>query len=157
MAKDLDALVSLGIPRARAAFALKEHGGDAEAAADWCFSEGADWTPQSLLNTTLIPAPSARRSPSPPPSWPRRRGGGGGGGGEERERASGGFGSSQRPVPHRLLVPGTRVAITLKQDQGTGRTVEGLVSERLTKGDHPRGVKVRLQDGRVGRVVKILQ
>lgn len=38
MTQDLDALVSLGIPRARAAFALKEHGGDAEAAADWCFS-----------------------------------------------------------------------------------------------------------------------
>ncbi|KAG0654372.1 hypothetical protein C6P46_001757 [Rhodotorula mucilaginosa] len=132
MAKDLDTLISLGIPRARAAFALKEHGGDAEAAADWCFSEeGADWTPQSLLNTTPIPAPSARRSPSPPSSWSRIRGSGGG----ESERAGGGLGSSQRPVPHRLLLPGTRVAITLKQDQGTGRTVEGLCGYKTGESD----------------------
>jgi len=44
----------------------------------------------------------------------------------------------------------------LKQDQGTDRTVQGLVGEKLTRGDHPRGVKVRLRDGRVGRVVRIL-
>ncbi|GAA5978501.1 hypothetical protein JCM10908_004380 [Rhodotorula pacifica] len=149
MTTDLDSLLSLGIPRPRAAFALKEHGGDVEAAADWCFTEGADWTPQSLLNTTPIPAPSARRSPSPPGSRIRSERGG-------SSVLQGDHPPGWKPVPHRLLVPGTRVSITLKQDQGTGRTVEGTVSERLTKGDHPRGVKVRLQDGRVGRVVSIL-
>ncbi|KAJ5640003.1 uncharacterized protein N7484_007865 [Penicillium longicatenatum] len=44
------------------------------------------------------------------------------------------------------------VNIVLKADQPTGRTVSGAVSELLTCGDHPRGVKVRLTDGRVGRV-----
>lgn len=47
--------------------------------------------------------------------------------------------------------------ITLKQDQGTDVTQEGVVAERLTRGDHPRGVKVRLEDGRVGRVVCIVK
>lgn len=28
----------------------------------------------------------------------------------------------------------------------------GIVADLLTRGDHPRGVKVRLRDGRVGRV-----
>ncbi|POY70591.1 hypothetical protein BMF94_6369 [Rhodotorula taiwanensis] len=143
-AAGLQSLISLGIPRPRAAFALKEYGGDVEAAADWCFTEGAEWTPQSLLNTTPMPAPAARRSPS-----------------LDRGFRAGGRTSDHPPgwraVPHRLLTPGTPVSITLKQDQGTGRTVEGTVSERLTKGDHPRGVKVRLEDGRVGRVVSILR
>lgn len=48
--------------------------------------------------------------------------------------------------------PGTGVSIILKQDQPTGRQVTGIVNEVLTRGDHPRGVKVRLRDGRVGRV-----
>lgn len=34
--------------------------------------------------------------------------------------------------------------------------MQGVVSERLTKGDHPRGVKVRLVDGRVGRVQRVV-
>ncbi|KAJ3195536.1 ATPdependent RNA helicase [Irineochytrium annulatum] len=33
------------------------------------------------------------------------------------------------------------VAIVLKEDQSTGRTVNGFVEEVLTAGDHPRGVK----------------
>lgn len=37
-AAGLQSLISLGIPRPRAAFALKEYGGDVEAAADWCFT-----------------------------------------------------------------------------------------------------------------------
>lgn len=32
-------LVSLGIPKAKAQFALAEHGGEVEAAADWCWGE----------------------------------------------------------------------------------------------------------------------
>lgn len=51
-----------------------------------------------------------------------------------------------------LLRPGTPVSIVLKCDQGSGREVQGFVGELLTRGDHPRGVKVRLGDGRVGYV-----
>lgn len=50
------------------------------------------------------------------------------------------------------VVPGTHVNIVLKEDQPTGRTVSGAVSQLLTHGNHPRGIKVRLTDGRVGRV-----
>ncbi|EGS19536.1 uncharacterized protein CTHT_0050100 [Thermochaetoides thermophila DSM 1495] len=50
------------------------------------------------------------------------------------------------------VLPGARVNIVMKQDQPTGRTVSGVVAQLLTRGDHPRGIKVRLTDGRVGRV-----
>ncbi|KAI8617272.1 hypothetical protein BC830DRAFT_1114343 [Chytriomyces sp. MP71] len=57
------------------------------------------------------------------------------------------------PLPRfQELSDGVGVAVTLKKDQGTGRTVNGYVQEVLTRGDHPRGVKVRLEDGQVGRV-----
>ncbi|KAH6666747.1 hypothetical protein B0J14DRAFT_490748 [Halenospora varia] len=46
--------------------------------------------------------------------------------------------------------------MVLKIDQPTGREVQGIVAELLTKGDHPRGIKVRLQDGRVGRVQRMV-
>ncbi|KAJ5673898.1 glycoside hydrolase superfamily [Penicillium macrosclerotiorum] len=58
-------------------------------------------------------------------------------------------------TPSRSINPGTPVNIILKADQPTGITVSGIVSELLTRGDHPRGVKVRLTDGRVGRVQSI--
>jgi uncharacterized repeat protein (TIGR03833 family) len=50
------------------------------------------------------------------------------------------------------VVPGASVSIVLKKDQKSGDQIQGIVKEVLTKSDHPRGVKVRLQDGRVGRV-----
>jgi len=51
---------------------------------------------------------------------------------------------------------GTEVDIVLKKDQPTGKLTHGKVADILT-GDsfHPRGVKVRLEDGQVGRVQKI--
>ncbi|KAK4153778.1 hypothetical protein C8A00DRAFT_43347 [Chaetomidium leptoderma] len=52
----------------------------------------------------------------------------------------------------REVVSGALVNIVLKDDQPTGRTVQGAVSHLLTRGNHPRGIKVRLSDGRVGRV-----
>ncbi|KAI0418593.1 hypothetical protein F5X98DRAFT_113376 [Xylaria grammica] len=57
------------------------------------------------------------------------------------------------PVPrtHQVIV-GASVNIVLKADQRTGRQVQGIVQHVLTKGDHHRGIKVRLLDGRVGRV-----
>jgi len=56
-------------------------------------------------------------------------------------------------VPTTAVVrPGTAVNIVLKADQPTGRTVAGTIRDVLTKGNHPRGIKVRLADGRIGRV-----
>ncbi|KAL4911138.1 hypothetical protein BDW74DRAFT_172593 [Aspergillus multicolor] len=57
------------------------------------------------------------------------------------------------PVPTtKDVIPGALVNIVLKKDQPTGRTVSGTVATLLTQGNHPRGIKVRLSDGRVGRV-----
>ncbi|OAP63176.1 hypothetical protein AYL99_02403 [Fonsecaea erecta] len=54
------------------------------------------------------------------------------------------------------LKPGQLVSIVLKADQRTGRQVQGTVSQLLTRHNHPRGIKVKLTDGRVGRVEQIL-
>lgn len=49
--------------------------------------------------------------------------------------------------------PGQQVAIVLKQDQRTGKLTKGIVKDILTKSaTHPHGIKVRLEDGQVGRV-----
>ena len=55
------------------------------------------------------------------------------------------------------IKPGQRVAIVLKQDQRTGKLTEGVVKDILTKSPtHPHGIKVRLEDGQVGRVKELL-
>jgi uncharacterized repeat protein (TIGR03833 family) len=55
------------------------------------------------------------------------------------------------------IKPGTRVRVVKKEDQGSGRLTEGIVRDILTPSpDHPRGIKVRLTDGIVGRVKEIL-
>jgi ATP-dependent RNA helicase RhlE len=42
-------------------------------------------------------------------------------------------------------------------DQRTGKRTEGIVADILTKSSsHPRGIKVRLTDGQVGRVQETL-
>lgn len=52
---------------------------------------------------------------------------------------------------------GVEVDIVLKQDQRTGKTTRGIVKDILTKSaNHPHGIKVRLQDGQVGRVKEII-
>jgi uncharacterized repeat protein (TIGR03833 family) len=53
------------------------------------------------------------------------------------------------------VTPGASVSIVLKEDQPTGREVQGIVQNLLTRGNHPRGIKVRLNDGRVGRVQRM--
>lgn len=54
------------------------------------------------------------------------------------------------------IKPGLKVAIVLKQDQRTGKLTDGIVKEILTSSPiHPRGIKVRLETGEVGRVKKI--
>lgn len=53
--------------------------------------------------------------------------------------------------------PGMLVRIVLKQDQRTGKLTEGIVQNLLTNSNfHPHGIKVRLADGKVGRVKEIL-
>jgi uncharacterized repeat protein (TIGR03833 family) len=55
------------------------------------------------------------------------------------------------------IKPGVTVLIVLKQDQRTGKLTKGIVKDILTKSpNHPHGIKVRLQDGQVGRVKEII-
>ena len=52
--------------------------------------------------------------------------------------------------------PGIYVRIVQKRDQRSGRLTEGTVREILTSSAfHPHGIKVRLNDGTVGRVSEI--
>lgn len=51
---------------------------------------------------------------------------------------------------------GLKVSIVLKQDQRSGKLTEGIVRDILTKSPtHPHGIKVRLENGLVGRVKNI--
>ncbi|WP_289019481.1 YwbE family protein [Desulfobacter postgatei] len=48
---------------------------------------------------------------------------------------------------------GQTVSIVLKKDQRTGVLTQGVVKNILTKSSfHPHGIKVRLENGLVGRV-----
>jgi uncharacterized repeat protein (TIGR03833 family) len=52
---------------------------------------------------------------------------------------------------------GLTVDIIQKNDQRTGKRTRGVVKEILTNSaTHPHGIKVRLEDGRVGRVAEII-
>ena len=54
------------------------------------------------------------------------------------------------------IKPGLHVAVVLKKDQRSGDFTEGYVEKILTKSpQHPHGIKVRLEDGQVGRVKEI--
>ncbi|EHK17208.1 uncharacterized protein TRIVIDRAFT_195187 [Trichoderma virens Gv29-8] len=55
----------------------------------------------------------------------------------------------------RQVVSGAAVFIILKEDQPTGRETQGVVQDVLTSGDHPRGIKVRLRSGQIGRVQRL--
>jgi uncharacterized repeat protein (TIGR03833 family) len=48
---------------------------------------------------------------------------------------------------------GLTVAIVLKRDQRSGKLTQGIVRDILTSAPfHSRGIKVRLEDGQIGRV-----
>lgn len=52
--------------------------------------------------------------------------------------------------------PGLTVDIVLKKDQRSGALTRGVVKDILTNSAfHPHGIKVRLEDGQVGRVKEI--
>lgn len=51
---------------------------------------------------------------------------------------------------------GSKVLVVKKEDQATGKLTEGIVKRLLTNSSvHPRGIKVMLEDGVVGRVQEI--
>jgi len=53
---------------------------------------------------------------------------------------------------------GLSVNIVLKQHQRSGQLTQGVVQKLLTNSPfHPHGIKVRLEDGSVGRVKEILE
>lgn len=64
---------------------------------------------------------------------------------------------SQNGQNRKDIYPGLEVDIVLKKDQRTGKTTRGVVKDILTKSpNHPHGIKVRLQNGEVGRVKTII-
>jgi uncharacterized repeat protein (TIGR03833 family) len=53
---------------------------------------------------------------------------------------------------------GDLVHIILKKDQRSGVLTEGIVKDLLTSATkHHRGIKVRLEDGQIGRVQEIIE
>lgn len=53
---------------------------------------------------------------------------------------------------------GSKVLVVQKQDQRRGKLTEGIVEKLLTNSaNHPRGIKVMLEGGIVGRVQKICE
>lgn len=55
------------------------------------------------------------------------------------------------------ITKGAEVLIVLKRDQRTGKLTRGQVKDILTRSaKHPRGIKVRLEGGKIGRVREIV-
>jgi len=55
------------------------------------------------------------------------------------------------------ITKGLKVKIVLKADQRSGKLTEGIVKDILTNSPtHPHGIKVRLENGEVGRVKEIV-
>ncbi|OQY45711.1 MAG: hypothetical protein B6240_08400 [Desulfobacteraceae bacterium 4572_87] len=55
------------------------------------------------------------------------------------------------------IKPGSKVSIVQKADQRSGKRTVGIVKDILTRSPtHPHGIKVRIEDGRVGRVKEII-
>jgi uncharacterized repeat protein (TIGR03833 family) len=55
-----------------------------------------------------------------------------------------------------LIQIGDLVSVVLKSDQRSGNLTEGRVQRILTNSPHhPHGIKVKLEDGQVGRVKEI--
>lgn len=54
------------------------------------------------------------------------------------------------------IKPGLRVLVVIKADQRSGKLTEGIVKDILSRSAvHPHGIKVRLENGLVGRVKEI--
>ena len=60
------------------------------------------------------------------------------------------------PVRSEIRI-GLRVQIVEKQNQRSGAVTQGVVARILTSSaSHPHGIKVMLEDGRVGRVKAVV-
>ena len=56
------------------------------------------------------------------------------------------------------IYKGLEVEIILKKDQRSGNRTRGIVQALLTSSAfHTRGIKVRLEDGQIGRVIEIIE
>ena len=56
------------------------------------------------------------------------------------------------------IYTGLEVDIILKKDQRSGKLTRGIVKDLLTSSAfHSRGIKVRLEDGQIGRVAEIIE
>ena len=56
------------------------------------------------------------------------------------------------------IYPGLEVEVILKKDQRTGTLTQGVVATLLTSAPyHSRGIKVKLEDGQVGRVANVIE
>lgn len=117
------------------------------------YRETIDWNNQTRHLTMNRP----RNRQSRPPQQQQRGAHSGRGNRGGRGGGRGGQSGSNGRVPNiQQVVPGASVSIVLKEDQPTGHETAGVVSQVLTKGNHPRGIKVRLRDGQVGRVQRML-
>ncbi len=57
----------------------------------------------------------------------------------------------------RNVTVAAEVLIVLKRDQRTGKLTRGVVKDILTRSaNHPHGIKVRLRDGKIGRVQEVV-
>jgi uncharacterized repeat protein (TIGR03833 family) len=55
------------------------------------------------------------------------------------------------------IIPGLSVMIELTEDKRTGRLTGGRVKDVLTTSpNHPHGIKVRLENGLIGRIKQII-
>ncbi|KAK0386170.1 hypothetical protein NLU13_6007 [Sarocladium strictum] len=103
------------------------------------------------------------RQPRPPRGGSSRGGRGdraGQGSGEQHDRnptwTAGTPQQAAGTVPTlQQVIPGAPVFIILKEDQATGKETQGVVQDLLTRGNHPRGIKVRLRGGLIGRVQRM--
>jgi len=63
-----------------------------------------------------------------------------------------------KPPERNKIKPGSAVWIIEKENYGTDKYKQGIVKEILSPGSsHPRGIKVRLTDGSVGRVQWLME
>ncbi len=104
-----------------------------ERAWSWLLAHGA-----TRLAKGTHPGPQSNQTPRPPTP----------------ERSSG---PAREGTIRANVRRGLEVAIVLKAHQSTGELTTGVVHDVLTKApQHPRGIKVRLESGQVGRVQRIL-
>lgn len=62
------------------------------------------------------------------------------------------------PPPRSAIRPGVAVWVIEKENYGTKNYTQGFVKDILTSvAKHPRGIKVRLTDGTIGRVQWVIE